>query len=53
MAKASARVKVKLRSSKSGYVYHTSKNKRNDPERMEIVKYDPVVREHVSFKEEK
>lgn len=47
------RVKVKLRSSESGYVYHTNKNRRNDPERMEVSKYDPVLRKHVMFKEEK
>ena len=27
------------------------KNRRNDPERMSLRRYDPVVRRHVEFKE--
>jgi large subunit ribosomal protein L33 len=27
------------------------KNKQNTPERLELKKYDPVVRKHVMFKE--
>lgn len=43
---------VKLRSSAgTGYTYVTRKNRRNDPERMSLRKYDPVVRRHVEFKE--
>lgn len=53
MAKAQARVQVKLKSSESPYYYYTTKNKRNTPDRMELRKYDPVLRRHVNFKEEK
>ena len=53
MAKEGARINVQLRSTESGYSYFVSKNKRNDPERMELRKYDPKVRKHVIFKEKK
>ena len=43
---------IKLRSSAgTGYTYVTRKNRRNDPERMVLRKFDPVVRQHVEFKE--
>jgi len=53
MAKAGNRVQVKLRSSESPHRYYTTKNKRNTTDRLEIKKYDPVVRKHVTYKEEK
>jgi large subunit ribosomal protein L33 len=53
MAKAGARVTVKLRSTKSDHFYSTKKNKRNTTDRLELKKYDPVVRKHVKYKEEK
>ncbi|AOU97004.1 MULTISPECIES: 50S ribosomal protein L33 [Acidihalobacter] len=53
MAKG-AREKIRLISSAgTGHFYTTTKNKRNMPEKMEIMKYDPVVRKHVSYKEGK
>ena len=51
--KEGARVNVQLRSTESGYFYMVSKNKRNTPDRLELKKYDPVVRKHVIFKEKK
>ena len=43
---------IKLVSSAgTGFFYTTDKNKRNMPGKMEIKKYDPVVRKHVMFKE--
>ena len=53
MAKTGARVTVRLRSSESDHFYSTKKNKRNTTERLELKKYDPVVRKHVKYKEEK
>jgi large subunit ribosomal protein L33 len=53
MAKAAARLKIKLKSTESHFHYYTMKNKRNTPDRIELRKYDPVLRRHVSFKEEK
>jgi large subunit ribosomal protein L33 len=32
-------------------VYSVKKNKQNTTERLELKKYDPVVRKHVVFKE--
>ncbi|MGE3621971.1 MAG: 50S ribosomal protein L33 [Acidimicrobiia bacterium] len=55
MAKAGdKRVLVKLRSTAgTGFTYYTTKNKVNDRERMELRKYDPKVRRHVAFKEDR
>ncbi|MEE8233131.1 MAG: 50S ribosomal protein L33 [Gammaproteobacteria bacterium] len=46
--------KIKLVSSAgTGHYYTTTKNKRTKPEKMEIKKFDPVVRKHVMYKEAK
>ena len=37
----------------TGFTYVPTKNKTNTRERIEIKKYDPVVRKHVIFKEER
>ncbi|MAC69991.1 MAG: 50S ribosomal protein L33 [Gammaproteobacteria bacterium] len=48
------RDKIKLVSSAStGHYYTTDKNKRTMPDKMEIKKFDPVVRKHVIYKEAK
>lgn len=48
------RDKIKLVSSaKTGHFYTTTKNKRNTSEKLEMLKYDPVVRKHVMYKEAK
>ncbi len=53
MAK-SAREKIRLNSSAgTGHFYTTDKNKKNTPEKMEMSKYDPIVRKHVPYKEGK
>lgn len=45
---------VKLRSTAgTGFTYVTRKNRRNDPDRLVLRKYDPVVRRHVDFREER
>lgn len=54
MAKKSAEVRpiIKLRSTAgTGYTYVTRKNRRNDPDRLTLRKYDPIARRHVEFKE--
>jgi len=54
MARNEIRQLVKLRSTAgTGYTYVTRKNRRNDPDRMVLRKYDPVARVHVEFKEER
>ncbi len=51
---ASKRDKIKLESSAgTGHFYTTSKNKRTMTEKMEIMKFDPVARKHVIYKETK
>lgn len=53
MAKA-VREKIKLVSSAgTGYYYTTTKNKRTASEKLELKKYDPIVRKHVVFREAK
>jgi large subunit ribosomal protein L33 len=48
------RDKIKLVSSAgTGHYYTTTKNKRTMTEKLEMKKYDPVVRKHVIYKESK
>lgn len=48
------RDKIKLVSEEgTGYFYTTDKNKKNTPGKMRMKKYDPTLRKHVWFKEEK
>ena len=48
------REKIRLMSSaNTGHYYTTTKNRRLHPEKMEVKKYDPVVRKHVIYKETK
>ena len=53
MAKKGPRVMVKMRSTESAHMYVTDMNRRNDPNRMELRKFDPVVRRHVVYRETK
>jgi large subunit ribosomal protein L33 len=53
MAKG-AREKIKLESSAgTGHFYTTNKNKRTTPDKLEFMKFDPVARKHVAYKEVK
>ena len=53
MAKATT-IKIKLLSTAdTGYFYVTRKNSRTQTEKLVFLKYDPVVRKHVDFKETK
>ncbi|WP_420384326.1 50S ribosomal protein L33 [Novosphingobium sp.] len=53
MAKTST-VKIRLVSTaNTGFFYVTKKNPRNSTEKFTFRKYDPVVRQHVEFKEAK
>ncbi len=54
MARSELRPVVKLRSTAgTGHTYVTRKNRRNDPDRLVLRKYDPVVREHLPYREER
>jgi large subunit ribosomal protein L33 len=45
------RIVIKLKSTESEYIYYSEKNKRNDTQRLELKKYDPLLRRHVVFRE--
>ena len=48
------REKIKLVSSaKTGHFYTATENKKTMPDKMEIKKFDPVIRKHVIYKESK
>jgi large subunit ribosomal protein L33 len=48
------REKIKLVSTAgTGHYYTTTKNKQTHPDKLELKKYDPVVRKHVIYKEAK
>jgi large subunit ribosomal protein L33 len=54
MAKKSATLSIRMVSTaETGFFYVTRKNPRTKPEKMELKRYDPVVRKHVLFKEAK
>ena len=45
---------IKLESSAgTGHYYTTTKNKRNNPDKLEMKKFDPVIRKHVLYAEGK
>ncbi|MDD3760670.1 50S ribosomal protein L33 [Acidithiobacillus sp. IBUN Pt1247-S3] len=48
------RDKIKLVSTAgTGHFYTTTKNKKNTPDKLEFVKYDPKARKHVAYREDK
>ncbi len=52
MAKAGARVKITLRCSECKQRnYVTNKNKKNTPDRLELKKYNPILRRYTIHKE--
>jgi len=53
MAKSNRDLIKMVSSAGTGHYYTTSKNKRTKPEKLEMSKYDPVVRKHVPYKESK
>ena len=51
---SAAREKIKLKSSAgTGHYYTTTKNKRNTPNKLSFKKYDPIIRKHVIYNEDK
>ena len=54
MARNDIRPIIKLKSTAgTGYTYVTRKNKRNNPDRITLEKFDPIARKHVEFREER
>ena len=48
------REKIRLNSSAgTGHFYTTDKNKSTTPDKLQIKKFDPVIRKHVIYKEVK
>ncbi len=52
MAKTKNDIKL-VSSANTGFFYVTKKNPKNNTNKLELKKYDPVVRKHVTFKEGK
>jgi large subunit ribosomal protein L33 len=44
---------IHLKSTESGHMYHTKKNKKKHPARMELKKFDPLVGRKVTYRETK
>ena len=53
MAKATTILVRMVSTAGTGFVYVARKNPRTKTEKFNFRKYDPVVRKHVEFKEEK
>ncbi|MEU7554727.1 50S ribosomal protein L33 [Streptomyces sp. NPDC044571] len=54
MTRTEVRPVITLRSTAgTGHTYVTRKNRRNHPDRLVLRKFDPVVRRHVDFREER
>ncbi|MEU8381684.1 50S ribosomal protein L33 [Streptosporangium sp. NPDC048865] len=54
MARNEVRPPIRLRSTAgTGFTYVTRKNRRNDPDRLTLAKYDPIIRRHVAFREDR
>ena len=54
MARNDIRPIIKLKSTAgTGYTYVTRKNKRNNPDRITLKKFDPIARKHVEVREER
>ena len=56
MAKKGGDVREKIKmvsTAGTAFFYTTYKNRRNTPEKLELMKYDPIVRQRVPFKEAK
>ncbi len=49
--KAGSRETIKMKSTESPHMFTTQKNKRNNPDRLQLKRYDPVLRKHVLYKE--
>jgi large subunit ribosomal protein L33 len=52
-SKKGNRIVIKLRSTESAHTYTSEKNRKNDPSRLELRRYDPTLRRHVLYRETK
>lgn len=44
---------IKMKSSQSGQVIRTFKNKKQNPDKLKLRKFDKILRKHVDFSESK
>ncbi len=44
---------IKITNKATGHTYYTNKNKKQVTRKIELKKYDPKLRKHVTFKESK
>lgn len=42
---------IRMKSTESAHCYYAQRNKKNTPDKFSFMKYDPVVRRHVQYKE--
>lgn len=47
------RVPIVLKSTESTHTYHTQKSRRNNAARLELRKYNPELRKHTLYQEER
>ena len=47
------RMLIKMKSTESSHYYHTEKNRQNHPDRLELKKFDPTLRKHVLYREDR
>jgi len=52
MASTGPRVTIRMGSTESRHRLTTRKNKRNSPGRLELRRFDPIIRRHVLYREE-
>ena len=53
MAMRNKRKYIRMQSTKSHHSYKTVKNPVNTPDKLKLRKFDPVIRAHVEYKEDK
>ncbi len=53
MASIGSRITIRMASTEGPHRFTTTKNKRNHPGRLELRRYDPVVRRHVLYREDR
>lgn len=53
MAKKGNRINIVMVEAETGHTYHTTKNKTNTSGKLEVKKYNPKLRKHLTYKEKK
>ncbi|QJC29681.1 50S ribosomal protein L33 [Enterobacteriaceae endosymbiont of Plateumaris pusilla] len=53
MAKKSRNIIKLISSAGTGHFYTTTKNKKSNSKKLELKKFDPIIRKHIIYKESK